>query len=209
MTYSQNVIFLYCKAETTFMNHHVSLGFICLLLSVFLLGVCCADETSEYVAYIQGGESSLINGSDGMVILTINDSIPYFHILNGEKEYLVPVELLSLYKYPLKAAAVFSGADGESVSLIEVSNLSLSDGNKVLTLEVKPLKFYEGEKLKILASENSELDSVMTGKNDQTGIYLETSMLAIENTDSLPCCKDQGRCKMGQTDCCPGQAQGC
>jgi hypothetical protein len=55
-----------------------------------------AAETSEYMAYIQGGESNITNGTWGSIVLTIKDIVPYFHIPNGVKSYLVPIKLLSL-----------------------------------------------------------------------------------------------------------------
>ena len=73
-------------------------------------------------------------------MITVNDVVPYFHLADGNKSSLIPVERLTNVTFPLNAAVVFSGADNETAFMVEVSNLSLSDGNKSLTLLVKPLK---------------------------------------------------------------------
>jgi hypothetical protein len=107
-----------------------------------------------------------------------------------------------VYTYPLKGAVIFSGVGNESVPIIEVSNLSFSEKNKALTLHIRPVKHYEGEVLKTFADKNIGLDSARMNKNEMTALYLETSMLNLENWGYL-CCNDQDMCAMGQISCCP------
>ena len=86
-----------------------------------------ADETPLYMIYIQGGEASITEETDGMVELTVRDVASHFHI--SEKEYgiLIPVDTLPSFSYPLNAAVVFSDTLEESTSMIEISNLTLSE----------------------------------------------------------------------------------
>ena len=166
------------------MNYYLTFGFICSLLLVSLAGVTMATESPGYTLYIQGGESSITNGTDGMMLITVKDVVPYFHITDGNRSLLLPIEGLTNITYPLNTAAVFSGADGDYISLVEVSNLSLSEENKSLILQVKPLEFYEGTVLKSFANEKNELPLGKTGKFSSFGIYIETTQLPPANADS-------------------------
>ena len=67
------------------MNHHVLVGFICLFLLISLAGLCIADESPGYMVYVQGGESSITNGSGGVYMMTVKDIVPYFYLTNGVK----------------------------------------------------------------------------------------------------------------------------
>ncbi|WP_146199639.1 hypothetical protein ACKUB1_12790 [Methanospirillum stamsii] len=167
------------------MNRYLSSGFICLFILVLLAGVCTADESPRYVIYVQGGESSIIHGSEGITDIIVKDIIPYAHFSDGKKSLLIPDKLLRYITCPVNAAVVFSGAGGESVSLIGISNLSLSYENKDLTLRVNPLGFYEGEALKSFASEKNELDAINVEKFETTGFYLEIIETGPENNNCL------------------------
>ena len=167
------------------MTHSVLLGFICLLLLISLTGVSMAAESPGYALYVQGGVSSITNGTDGMTVITVMDVIPYFHITDGNKSLLLPIEGLTNITYPLDAAVVLSGTGNESTSLVKVSNLTLSDGNKSLILQVKPLEFYEGKLLNSFVSEKKELPLEKTGKFSSIGIYIETTQLPPANAGGL------------------------
>ncbi|MDD1724669.1 MAG: hypothetical protein LUQ07_06035 [Methanospirillum sp.] len=97
------------------MNLNIPLGFICLLLLVPSGGFCIAEESPGYVGYIQGGEASVTNGTGGNMVITIQDIIPYCHVPDSGQSYLVPVAGLTNSSFPLNAAWVFYGADGESL----------------------------------------------------------------------------------------------
>jgi hypothetical protein len=121
-------------------------------------------------------------------VITVQDLIPYVHIKNGEKSPLMAVELLTTMTEPLNVALIFSGADNESTSMVEVSNLSLSDGNTVLTLQVKPLEFYDGEALKSFESEKSAANTVSVGQHDNIGIYIEDLISPLDNSENCGEC---------------------
>ncbi|MFH0968638.1 MAG: hypothetical protein V1862_13230 [Methanobacteriota archaeon] len=132
-----------------------------------------AAESPAYLAYVQGGESSITNETDGMMMITVKDVIPYFYIVDDNTSVLHPVERLANITTPLNAAVTFSGADNESVSLVEVTNLSLSDENKTLIIQVHPLELYEGTVLKSFTDKMNRLTTDSIGKFTNTGIYLE------------------------------------
>ena len=92
----------------------------------------------------------------------------------------------------MNAALVFSGPDEESISLVQISNLSLSDGNKELTLQIAPLEFYEGEMLKEFAKNAIPIDTVEKEKMKSVGVYLEGSFDAPDNADCPPGCRWNG-----------------
>jgi len=167
------------------MNRYLSSGFICSFILILLAGVCTADESPWHVLYIQGGESSIIHGSEGITDIIMKDIIPYAHFSDGKKSLLIPDTLVRYITSPVHAAVVFFGAGGESVSLIEISNLSLSHENKVLTLRVNPLEFYEGEALKSFVSEKNEFDAIEVDKFENTGLYLEIIWTAPVNNNCL------------------------
>jgi len=190
------------------MNYYVFYGFISLLLLICLAGVGMAEEAPGSVVYVQGGVSSITEGADGEMIITVQDIIPYFHLPNGNESFLMPVEFLSVDAYPLNAAVVFSGADDESVSLVIISNLSLSDDNTVLTLHVIPQEFYEGEVLKSFTHESKDLDITTTPTRYNTGIYIEKTSLPATNSDYAceacidRCIQGKGCIKEGNFQCC-------
>lgn len=118
------------------------------------------------------------------MVITVQYIIPYFSIVDGEKNRLLPVEELTDIIYPLDSALIFSGADGESKSLVEVGNLSLTDGNKSLMEQVKSLEFYERELLISFASEDRNkiiriLENVQT-----SSLYLDVIHQPVDNKNS-------------------------
>ena len=176
---NQNKKIYLCKVAIKIMNYCLTFGFICSLLLVSLAGVCMAAESPSYEAYIQGGESSMVNGTDGIMVVTVKELVPYFNIANGKKSLLLPVERLTNITYPVNAAIVFSGADNESTFRVEVSNLSLSERNKALIVQVKPLEFYEGSLLNNFTSEKKNLS---VGSINGIGFYLEINEPAFVNS---------------------------
>jgi hypothetical protein len=171
------------------MNHGILAGFTCFFLLLSLTGLCVAEEAPEYTLYIQGGESSIAEDADGGMQITIQDVVPYIFSGNGNKSLLLPVRQISLYSFPMNAALVFSGPDGESVSLVQISHLSLSDTNKELTLQIAPLEFYEGEMLKEYAKNAIPITSVDEEMMKTVGVYLEGSFDAPDNVDCPPGCR--------------------
>ena len=141
-----------------------------------------ADEAPGYVVYVQGGESTITEGPDGEMTITVQDVIPFVHIANEEKNRLNPVEILSGYTYPLDAALVFSGSDGESAFLVTISNLSLSNDDTILMLQVTPEEFYEGELLNSFVRETKGSDLLTQSGTISTGIYIEKNAGKAENS---------------------------
>lgn len=162
------------------MNHCLSLGFICSFLLISLAGFCIADEVPRYLVYVQGGESSITNGTDGAYEITMKDITPYFHITDEKKSNLVPIEVLSNLTYPMNAALVLSSVDNETTVLVQVANMSLSDGNKVLTFQTEPLEFYEGKLLKSF-NENKQDYTLPNEQFARAAVYLESVKAAPEN----------------------------
>lgn len=169
------------------MNGYLSLIFIESLLLVSLIGVCLADESTSYVLYIQGGESSLLNGSDGMIEITVKDVVPEINVTRTNTSNSLPIEELTNISYPMDAALIFSGADNESTSMVRIVNLSLSDENNVLTLQVNPLQYYDGEGLKSFASKQENLPTDIDGMFKTTQIYAESDVSLKENSDECTC----------------------
>jgi len=163
------------------MMYQIRSGVICSLLLVALVGLCIADEAPSYLVYVQGGESSITNGSDGATVITVKDIVPYLHIGDKEKSGLIPVERLANLMNPMSAALVFSGVDNETTFMVQVSNLSLSDGNTVLTLQVEPLPYYDGDRLASFTRKG--LKTLVESQYTNSAIYLEITGTPSDNDD--------------------------
>ena len=182
-----------CSSQIMHMNHSLSLGFISFVLLISLTGVCIADDAPGSLVYIQGGESSIVNGSDGVYVITVKDIVPYFHIADGEKSNLIPVERLNNSTSLLNAALVLSSTADETVVMVRVVNLLLSDGNKVLTLQVDPLGYYEGALLTSFNDKKQDID-VITDNPIRTGVFLENIGAPLENDNVCTCICSDGSC---------------
>jgi hypothetical protein len=154
---------------------------------ILFTGICMADEAPSSVVYVQGGESTFTNGSDGMYVLTVQDVIPYIHVTDGVRSHLEPVQLLPVFTYPINAALVLPDADGESVSLLMISNATILKDKKELTLKISPLQYYDGQMLKSFVNESKGIDTLMDGKHNQTAIYLEMNQKPLVNGCGYPC----------------------
>ena len=155
------------------MNRFLSVGFICSLLLVSLAGVCVADEAPSYLGYIQGGESSITNGSDGVTAIAVKDIVPYFNLADGEKNSLISVEFLTNLTYPMSAALILSDADNETIFMVQVVNMSMLDENNGIVFEVKPLLYYEGKHLKVFNEKRKALNSLFETQHARFAMYLE------------------------------------
>ncbi|MDD1727831.1 MAG: hypothetical protein LUQ50_02030 [Methanospirillum sp.] len=171
------------------MMNQIRCGVICSVLLVALAGFCIADEAPGYLVYVQGGEGSITNGSDGATVITVKDIVPYYHITDNEKSSLIPVERLANLPYPLSTALVFSGDDNETTFMVQVSQLSLSDGNTVLTLQVEPLPYYEGDRLASFTSKG--LKTLVESQYTKSAIYMDMAGTPPENgCPPTFCCGD-------------------
>jgi hypothetical protein len=184
----QWISYFILNRRISIMTHHLSRGCTCILLLLLLIGVCMAEEIPSSLIFVQGGESVITEGTDGLYLITVQDIIPYLHIKTGERSSLMPFEILTTLDEPLNVALVFSGADTQSTSMVEVSNLSLSNDTTGLTLTVKPLEFYDGQLLTFFESEKNEGNTIFKGQHDETRIYIEEMINPPDNVpDSFRC----------------------
>jgi len=179
-------------------------GVTCLFLLFSLAGFCFAEEAPEHSLYIQGGEYNITEDADGVILIAIQDVVPYFFTEFEKAKQLLPVSQIPLYSLPINAALVFSGTDGDSISLVQISNLTLSDENKVLTVQIKPLEFYEGEMLKAYVKDAIDIGTLSNGKFIQVGVIIETNLIQPDNYFN-PC--PEGNYHYCQES--PGPCSGC
>ena len=173
------------------MYHFVLQGFFGLLLMICLAGLCIAEDSPSQVLFIQGGVTSITNGSEGMSVITVSEIDPNVTVTTGDQIKQISVGKLTNMNYPLHAAVIFTHADDESASLVSVSNLSLSGENKTLTLEVAPVPYYEGEVLSSFVEDQVELSPDITAVQ-KTQIYIEIPLWPEPNLN----------CPEGQKVCC-------
>ena len=174
------------------MKTGIFLGF---LMICFIIGSCSAEENTDYIAFFQGGATALSEGTNGTMVLTVNDVIPYYHIPVVNRNVLMPLETESPYQLPLNAAIVLNGADGEAVFMEKVISWVYSSDEKTLTLDIKPVEFYEGTVLKDFFEAKQDLTVENVGKELSSGIYLEV----VKGTPENYFCPDYRKCGPG---CC-------
>ncbi len=179
------------------MARFLVLGCIASLLLVVLAGVGIADETPSSVMYMQGGENSVSNGTDGMLTITVKDAVPYGNVISGNVNNLVPVKAMTNISKPMDAVVIFTGPDTKNSYVVQISNLSISD-DETLTLEVTPKKYYEGEALKLYTTVNQTAEIVNEKGMPNIGIYMEYIPAKQSNDVSI-----QGTCYCHQVpvDC--------
>jgi hypothetical protein len=156
------------------MNLDINRGMLLVLLIICLgIGSCTAEENTDYITYVQGGVSSLAEGTNGTMVLTIADVIPYYNLEVVNRNFLMPLTTDSIYQLPLNAALVLNGADGEAVYLVKIKTWSFDSDKTVLALDVEPVEFYEGAVLKKFTDVKQDLSADKVGKELSTGLYLE------------------------------------
>lgn len=170
-------------------NIYTILGLILLLV---LTGFCEAEEAPNFVAYIQGGNTSITEDLDGSLILTIHDIIPFFYLGSEKKIVLIPIEGLSGLAIPLNAAVLFSGSDADSEAFVVISNLSLSEENTILTTHITPHEFYESDVLITRVGNQSPLSISNGEKYHKIMIYMKLPHIPPQNTQSMS--DDYGYC---------------
>ena len=156
-----------------------------LLIPILISGVSLGEETPGYVVLLQGGNSTLQEGVNDSV-LTIEDTNPYGVYLTN-KSYIASIEdVIPAVNSSIDAAIVRSGKEGNSISIVTVSNPVYSKDTKELTIQVKPLKFYEGAILKNFADEKQGITPDTLSKATLTRVYLEINQIAPENKHPDP-----------------------
>ncbi|KAF5068017.1 hypothetical protein DSECCO2_247660 [anaerobic digester metagenome] len=158
---------------------YLSLSILISLLS--LAGICSAVESYNYLAILSGGESSIVNDTDDMMIITIHNPDPYLNITNNTSTIQSPVDSLLNASLPMNAVAIFSGSDTDTASTVIIENLSISDDKADLTLQVRPLDYYDGEVLTPFIQSIVDLHQLDGITFNETRLYLEMLMNAPEN----------------------------
>ena len=166
-------------------------GFFLVILIIGIgIGICTAEENAGYVMYLQGGVSTLSEGSHGNMTLTIKDVIPFEVLEVCNRTIIEPMGTDSLYVLPLNAALVLNGKDGESVYLVKTVSWAYNADEKNLTLEIVPLEYYEGGKLTAFTEAKEDLAIEKVGDMLNTGMYFEIQQETPENWDkSLEECR--------------------
>ncbi|MDX8550686.1 hypothetical protein KHC33_07110 [Methanospirillum sp. J.3.6.1-F.2.7.3] len=168
-----------------------------ILLSLLLLtGISSAAESYDYLAYLQGGESIIVNDTDDMMIITVHNPDPYLNITNNMSTIQSPVDSLMNASLPMNAALIFSAPDTEITSIIRIENLSLSDDKESLTLQVRALDFYDGAVLAPYEQDSVNLHQLDNMTFNETRLYLEMMMIVPENSfpPKSACDKCQNKC---------------
>jgi hypothetical protein len=148
-------------------------GSVFFLLLLCLAGICSAELSPSLIAQIQGGESSIVNGTDGIILINVRDVDPKVNITRDNERYENPVNFLINVSYPCAAVVEFYQAEKKSVSMVNITNTTVSDDNKTLTLQVTPLEFYEGISLQELAKKSLTLDQLFNQTFNETKIHYE------------------------------------
>jgi hypothetical protein len=162
---------------------------LALLIICFGIGACSAEKAPGHLMYIQGGSSTLSDGTNGTMILTMKDVIPYTVIEVANRTLLIPMEEMSQITLPLNSALVLNGEEGESVYLIKTESWSFDAEKMNLTLEIKPLEFYEGEGLKKFTEAKKNLSTEKVRKEQSTGMYFEIDATTPQNDATCFLCR--------------------
>ena len=182
------------------MNHYRTIGLLGIILLISAAWISSAAESSNYIVYVQGGESSILDGEDGMYEITIHDIIPFCSIIDGDEYFLIETKNLANESYPINALLIGTGPDLELRTGAQISGLSIDEERQVMTLQVHPSKFSNGELLKPYSIKQGELETLIGQEISHTGLYLELQIPVAENYWAPPvqCCYEgpQGRCYM-------------
>ena len=113
------------------MNLDMNRGMLLALLIICMgVGLCTAAENTDYITYFQGGVSSLAAGTNGTMVLTIADVVPFYDMDVADRTILMPLATDSAYQLPLNAALVLNGADGETMFLVKIKTWSFDSVKK-------------------------------------------------------------------------------
>lgn len=155
------------------MKKTIVFGFVFLLLFGFFAGMCSAEQSPSLTAHIQGGESSITNGTEGAMVITVKDVDPNVNVTNGSESIEKPVDFLIDVAYPFAAALELSNGENDSVSMVNIEKITISDDNKTLTLQATPLQYYEGISLQEFAKKSVTFDQQYNKTFNETRIHGE------------------------------------
>lgn len=166
---------------------HRSLSFaifsMCMIIALGSLGA--ADETSTTLAYVQGENVSIMQGTNGHMEIVVENTISYLNWGSGVNAILLPIHLLEEFPRPFYAALSFLANKPLGQMIVEVDDLSLDETTQKLSLTVKPVEYYEGTLLKSFTRENTtdtpgQLDRVII-----TSIFLEIPQITPDNANPI------------------------
>ncbi|PWR76220.1 hypothetical protein ACKUB1_14210 [Methanospirillum stamsii] len=148
-------------------------GVLMIVLLISLTGTCFAADSPGYLATLTGGESQIVNGTDGMMVITLDNPDQKVNITKEDNTSQISVGLLKYAVLPIDAITIFSSPEMKTASIVKIENLSISDNNDNLTLKVKPLDYYDGEVLTSYAQDTVNLKELDEKLFNSTGLYLE------------------------------------
>jgi hypothetical protein len=178
----REIIYVLVSSTNMDLNRRLGVALAFLIICVGI-GACSTEQAPAQLMYIQGGSSTLSDGSNGTMTLTMNDVIPYSVFEGANRILLMPMEKMSHITLPLDAALVLNGEEGESVYLIKTESWSFDAEKMNLTLGIKPLEFYESEGLKKFTEAKQNLSEEKVGKDHNTSMYFEISGTIPSNED--------------------------
>lgn len=170
---------------------------------IFLISMACVSSTAQssgYILYVQGGQSTIASGADGIYEITVQDIIPYCVIGDGDEFFLGKTMNLTMGNWSVDAALLMAGSETEIRSIAKISNLSIGEKADTITFQARSLEFYDRELLSHFSGRQDSLNS-STGQDIQhTALYLEMDKpVSVNNQGStIQCCYEgpRGRCYM-------------
>jgi len=179
------IIYKYSESNVQLMYRFFTTICISLLLILIIFGSFgIADETPTTLAYIQGGNVSIINDTNGQQEIVIEDVIPYLFHGTCEKGILVPIHLLTGYQRPFNAFLTFFTDKIIGGTMVKVEDLSIDETTKKLSLTTEPLEYYEGTLLKSYVNEIHEITPEQGDTVIITKIHLELPQKTPNNTQN-------------------------
>jgi len=163
------------------MDRYQGTGLIVLGLLLSLTGICCAADSPEYLAYLHGEESTIVNTTEDMMTITVSNPDTFVNITKDGNTTSTPVSFLTYFSPPIDAVAVFNDKDSKSASIVKIQNLTYSEDKRYLTLQVQPLDYYDRTLLSPYAQETQNLHQLDKKTFTETGLYMEIIKSAPDN----------------------------
>lgn len=152
-----------------------------MIVLVSLAGIGSAAESFSSLAFLQAGESTITNGTDDMMVITVHAVDPQMNVTRNGNITQVPPQFLQYTNRPSNAVLVFPHEEMTSVSIVSIANLSFSDDNTTLTLQVQPLDYYDGGILSSYAEGQMNLHQFPQKTSNETRLYVEIKKYPPEN----------------------------
>nr|WP_319537809.1 hypothetical protein [uncultured Methanospirillum sp.] len=163
------------------MDRYQGTGLIVLVLLLSLTGICCAADSPEYLGYLHGEGSVIVNTTEDMMTITVSNPDTVVNITKDGNTTSFPVSYLTNMSTPIDAVVVFNDKDSRSSSIVKIENLTFSDDKRSLTLQVQPLDYYDRTLLSPYAQETQNLRQLNTKTFNATGVFMELIKSAPDN----------------------------